>query len=570
MRKIFTVHTAAWSLCCIALLLMLNACRKVDEHKTLVETQPWLASTYQLSGQYGQYGWQYPSTWVVGDTAMLIGKLFTDRPGSEIRVGGVLIKPVEHKEIDPNKLYTITDGIPLVMVDVVRFVITKEMGVGPERPVTVTANGITIHGSPVSIRDFAVSIGKTDTTLVVDKLLHWMPANANVLIQRGYAFIRDVHCDRNGSIWFDNQLEINALTGGQVNKVLAAGDKVTDDKGMELTVKQVFGSAISFDGNSLFFSMEDSEPSVDTVDNYIFRLCKMDVASKRITTLNRTLVVKGIAPVNSDAAPFQGSIDRMKIVAMYLNTDLQGNLLYTNYYVPPSNANDHSAWKSAISSGSINQEVWADNLLLISRMDMTGKVTPLMNAGYAANNTPPIMAPGAHVASSLCFVDPLGRYVYGMADVDDWRTLIVKYDTQEEDIIASVKAAAAAFSFRSYDTVPDTKGRGMMDLSVVDWTGMLYAFNNMMVLSDGSILAVKGASLYNFDFEQRTVFCYAGVENGNNAPAPGQDKLTGKAKWVDFSGAALIGQDKQNTVYYCQGVWGTDGIDFYKLHSPGK
>ncbi|RBL89299.1 hypothetical protein DF182_22520 [Chitinophaga flava] len=547
---------------------MLNACRKVDEHKTLVESQPWLADHYSLSGRYGISQWNYPSTWVVGDTGILIGKFFLEKPGSEIRVGGVPVKLVDHIQLDPNNQYT-TD-IHLETVDVARFIITKEMGIGPGRPITITANGITINGAPLSIQDFAESVGRTDTTLLVDKLAHWVPANASVLNQKGYAFVRSIHCDRNGNIWFDNQLSINEVTNGQVNSILNAGDKLTDANGVTMTIKEVLGSAISFDGNTLFFSIEDGEPSADAADNYIFRLCKMDVPTKNITMLNRTLVQKKVAPFKGDASPFQGSVDRMKIVAMYLNTDLRDNLTYTNYYAPPSTTDNHAGWKSDISSGTINMEVTRGNLVLISRLDVAGKVTPLMNAPYFGSNRPAITGPGIHVASSFCFVDPSGKYVYGMANVESWRTLIVKYDVQQEDIIASARSIDGIFAFHSYDSAQATRGAGPMDLGVIDWSSMGYYFNSSMVISDGSILAVYGGSLYNYDFEQRTVYCYAGVENALSGPAPGQDKLTGKAKWVDFSNAALIGQDKSNAVYYCQGAMTTDGIDFYKLHSPGK
>ncbi|MBO9730728.1 MAG: hypothetical protein J7623_18950 [Chitinophaga sp.] len=566
MRKIFSVHT---TLSLVILLLLLNACRKVDEHKKLVESQPWLADTYTLNGRYGIYEWQYPSLWVVGDTAMLIGKFFTNTPGSDIRVGGVSVKVVEHVEIDPNKLYN-TGGIQMETLDLVRFVVTKEMGIGQQRPVVITANGITISGAPLSIQDFAASVGRTDTTLVVDKLLHWVPANADALNKKGYAFLRTVHCDRNGAIWFDNALSINVVTGGQVNAFLSAGDKITDDKGAAFTIKHVLSSAISFDGNTLFFSIEDKEASTDTVNNYIFRLCKMEVSSRSVTTLNRTLVLNKTALLDEDAAPFQGSIDRLKTVAMYLNADLQNNLTYTNYYAPPSVAEDHSYWMSVIGGGQINMEPYGNNVALICRLDINGKVTALMGAGYMGDAKPFILTPGIHVASSLCFVDPSGKYVYGMANVDDWRTQLLKYDVQQEDVVASVRAAAAIFVLHSYDTVPATKGVGPMSISVIDWTGMTYNFNTLMVLSDGSLLAATGGSLFNYDMEQRTVYCYAGVENAFGASAPGQDKLTGKAKWVNFGGAALIGQDKTNAIYYCQGALGTDGIDFYKLHSEGK
>lgn len=567
MRRIFSIHILTLS---FSFLLLFNACRKVDEHKKMVDSQPWLADQYPLS-KYGVAEWHYPSAWVVGDTAMLIGKFFSNQPGSEIRVGGVPVKLVDHIEVDPNNQYN-THGIPLETMDVVRFVITKEMGIGPDRKITISANGVTIEGTPLTIRDFAASIGRTDTTLVVDKLLHWMPENANVLTQKGYAFVRSIHCDRNGTIWFDNQLSVNEVISGQVNSILSAGDKVTDDKGTVLTIQQILGSAISFDGNTLFFSMEDKEPSTDTVDNYIFRLCKMDVPSKRITTINRTMVFKNMASVNEDPAPFQGSIDRLKIVAMFLNTDLQDNLIYTNYYAPRNSYMDRSGWMSSISNGKLNNETGGYNVAFICRMDITGKVTPQIDGGYLdEDNVPSIPAQGVHMMTTFGWVDPRGRYLYGLANVDDYRTLIVKYDSQEEDIVASVKASAMAFNFHSYDTVPATHGEGLRSLSVLDWTGISRSFNVAMVISDGSVLAQMGASLYAYDLDQRTVYCYAGVENAwPSSPAPGQDKLTGKAKWVDFTGIGLIGQDKSNAVYFCRGAKTTDGVDFYKLYSPGK
>lgn len=554
-----------WALSLIILLFLANACRKVDEHKTLVESQPWLADEYPLGGKYGIYEWKYPSVMVVGDTAILIGKLFSGQPGSEIRIGGVLARLVDNFEVDPNKQYT-TYGIPLEKMDVVRFIVTKEMGVGLNRPVTITANGVSISGIPVAVQEFAATAGKTDTTLVVEKLAHWLPAYANVFSSKGYALVRSVHCDKTGNIWFDNKLGINEVTGGQVTNVLKAGDQLKDDKGDAFTLKQILGSAVSFDGSTLFFSMEDTEPSVDTVTNYIFRLCKMEVATRTITTINRSLVLKGRAPVREDGSPYQGSVDHLKIVAMFLNTDVENNLYYTNYYAPGDMDFGHADWESGISNGKASSEAFGNNLMMICRLDVGGKVKAMMSAPYFPDYVPAYPTPGEHVVSSMYLLDPSGRYLFGFANFADFRTNTLQYDVQQENVIASVKSPYGLFAFRSFDTIPETKYAGTLVLPV-DWSSFSYFFNNVMPQSDGAILAVVGGSLYSFDIPSLGVYCYAGVENAINIAAVGQDKLTGKAKWVDFTNSALIGQDKTNAVYYCKGYSDyANGVDFYKLH----
>ncbi|PSL50310.1 hypothetical protein CLV51_1011654 [Chitinophaga niastensis] len=554
-----------WLLSLVVLLFILPACRKVDDHKNLVEAQPWLADEYPLGGTYGQFEWKYPQVMVVGDTAILIGKLFAGKPGSEIRVGDVPVKLIDHIEVDPNKQYT-NYGLPYEIMDVVRFVVTKEMGLGASRPVTVTANGNTVSGPAVAVQEFAQSAGKTDTTLIVDQLAHWLPANAGAFSSNGYALVRSIHCDKTGNIWFDNQLGINQVTGGQVNNIFKAGDQLKDDQGAAITLKQVLGSAISFDGSTLFFSIENTEPSIDTAANYIFRLCKMDVATRNITTINRTLVKKGTVALSEDGSPYQGNVDHLKVVAMFLNTDVQNNLFYTNYYAPGDVANAHTDWETAISSGTINTEAYGKNLMIICRLDITGRVKVLMSAPYFYDMKPSYTTPGEHVVSSIYLLDPSGRYVYGFANFADSRTLTLQYDIQQEAVVATVKSPYGLFAFRSYDTIPATKYTGTLVLPV-DWGSFIYALNNVMPQSDGSMLGILGGSLYSFNIQTLGVYCYAGVENGNNAPAPGQNKLTGKAKWVDFSHAVLIGQDKTNAVYYCNGYADyTNGVDFYKLH----
>ncbi|NLR80395.1 hypothetical protein [Chitinophaga eiseniae] len=556
MKKIISLFLRL-SIYAICGMLAFTGCKKVDDHATMVLSQPWFADHYtQQAGSWlAPVNWNYPATLIVGDTAMLLGKLFPSQPGTVITVGGVPIKIIDTAQFSPNYTTYNAQG----KIDAVRFIVTKEMGIGKGRQVSITANGNIVTGPPVTIQLLGNSAARTDTTLWVDQLAHWMPADMDVYSRHQYDLVRCIHVDKSGNIYFNNQLSVQQVTAGQVSTVFKAGDVLHDDQG-SFTIKQVLSSAVTFEGDSLYFSAEVQDNKTDESSHYIFRLCKMSLQTKVARTLNRTLVANTYAP-DENGSPFQGNVSQLKIVASYLNTDLNNNLYYTNIYAPGSTTNDHSSWygPSGISGGMAGADPY-DGLILISRLDTDGRVHGLMNFEVFYPSI------GYPVSANYYWCDPSGDYLYGFYTSNFVQYQMLPYNVTEDTKGSYIDTYQTKYAYQSYETDPKYKrvdGGGFL----VDPTNV--EFNQTMQLYDGATLAVVNYSLSSYNLQTKRMYVYAGTEIGSaygSAPEA-QNKETGLAKWVNFTGASLIGQDKNGAVYYCKGFNDyTKGVTFYKLY----
>jgi hypothetical protein len=535
-------------------------CKKVDDHSSMVLSQPWLSDYYtQTTGsRLAPIDWKYPSTLVVGDTAMFIGNLFPYAAGTHIMIGNA-----EAKIVDTARFATTyTSYTPQQKLDGVRFVITKEMGVGKNRPVTITANGISIHGAPISIQLIEAGASRTDTTLWVEQIAQWTPANLNDYTDNSNFLVKHVTNDKAGNIYFSNQLSVQALRAGKVTPLISRGDALQDDKGSKFTIKQVLGSAVTFEGDAIYFSAEVLDNKADEENKYIFRLCKMNLASKTITTINRTLVANGVT-TDENGAPFQGNISQLNVVAVNLYTDINEQLYYTNVYAPGSSS-DHKWWynnSSGISTGVPGVDP-RDCLLLISRMDISGKVHGLMCFDYIYPSI------GFKVNSGNYLHDPAGKTIYGYYTTNWIRYDMLAYNVAEDDKGDLTDTFGSSFNFLSYEKDPLYKklsGSGYLT------DPFSLQINPVMQLPDGSLLVVSNSSLAHYDLAGKIQYCYAGTEMGLDMPVAEQKQKTGLAKWVDFTGATLIGQDKSGAVYYCSGVNDTqNGVTFYKMYPKKK
>jgi len=551
------------TLACMAYLVLITSCRKVDDHAGMIADQPWLADHFSNKQVPS---WVYPTVVKVGDTVTFIGDLFPDRPGTVITLGDVPVKIVDAVKLAP--IYTTYSK--QAPVDMVRFVVTADMGAGKRKPVTVTANGVTIEGTPIDINFFLAGKGRTDTTLWVDQLANWLPSDAATYATKGNAFLQAVHVDGLGNIYFNNISGLYKVSGGQTSNVLKVNDGVTDDKNGAFTIRTILGNAISFDGNSLYFSAEVVENTPDTALNYVYRLCKMDVNTKVISTLNRTLVMKGNAATDETGVHFEGPLGQLKVVAAKLQIAVNNELYFTNEYSKGSTTHDHKGWHSEISTGQLISDYFNsfDNTL-ICRVDVHGNLNVLLYV-FTQDGIP---SPGLPVNTGYFFLDPSAKYIYGYTQPGYVHYQLAQFDIQEGYMVQQIAdySFQKSFAFNSYENDPAYKYTSrVMGMTPVDPFAL---WNGRMQLEDGSVLLSgrNAPSLTSFDLKGMTAYCYAGTEIGvkPNVRVPAaQNQLTGPAKWVNYKGVSLIGQDRTGAVYYCKGM--TDykrGVVFYKLYS---
>lgn len=542
----------------ILTISLLTGCKKVDDHAVMILSQPWLADSHtQTSGsRLTPITWTYPTDLLVGDTAMLIGRLFPYQPGTQIMIGGVPVKIIDTAQYSPGyRVYT-----PQPKMDGIQFIVTKEM-TGPKKTVSITANGVTIYGNTINIVMTKGGLLRTDTTLWVDQLTQWLPANVEDYASHANPLMRSSHVDKAGNLYFDNKLSVQAINNGTVHTLIKAGDRLTDAKGSSFSIKQVLGSTVTFDGDAIYFSAEVSDNPTDEGTNYVFRLCKMDLTTKSISTLNRTLVANQYSSEET-GGPFNGNISALKVVAVNLNTDINNNLYYTNVYAPGSPWDNHNEWyTSGISTGTTDYDSNTGSLLLVSRLDVNGIVHGLMHAEFYYPST------GFMVYSGKYLPDPSGKHLYGYTSVNWAPFELLQYNITDDDKGKTYKTNNIPYFFHSYEA--DLTYKNTSDFGFAVDPSYAGYMNKELQLQNGTLLVVNNHSLVNYDIEALSSYCYAGTEIGMyERGTPAQNKITGSAKWVNFQDVKLIGQDKNGDVYYCKGIDDyKNGVIFYKLHT---
>lgn len=525
------------------------SCRKTNKLAEQVNDQPFLVTTEFGLDPYGFPTYTYQRNYLVGDTAAFLGKFFTDKAGFQILIGNTAAQIVFKTQVILNPDTSVATNPythQIDKLDYVRFVITKSMGTGTNIPVTIAANGTTIKGPSVSIREFQGTKGSMDSTLVVDSLTSWLPADIALYQNNNLPLIMEQSVSREGTLCFNNLTDIFTLRNGTIGRLTGTGS-LFQENGVSFTINRILGSVISIAGDSLAFSAEVSENIPDTATSFIFRLCKMDLASGRVRTLNRTLWQKAAATVNAPVAHAQGMAADLPLIAANLKTDLNGSIYFANFFGPLRT--DYAA--SDIYNNGIGIAQSIGNMFPsqvfgnVCRVDISGKLKSLIAEGpYQSFGFAPMYTlPG--------FLSPFG------VNTD----YLVSQDGNFGWVCDNLNPASFNPSFAYLDL--------NLDAPVLSTGYNHYGCNNnsfflsdFLFLSNGELLYFSSPSLVEINLLNKTSYVYAGVYG------PDQVQSTGPAKNVSFTNVNFAGLDKTGAVYYYRGFQDyVNGASFYKLYS---
>ena len=551
--------------------LSLFSCNKVSQYASQVAGQPSLATGGYGVFNYGITNWVYPSTVVVGDTIEFIGKLFLDQGKTTIRIGDTTARLLWYADLS---------GTGASAIQIVKTVVTVGMGVGANRPVTVTANGASIQGPPITINQFNL-LEQTDTTLWVDQYgSNWFPDNLSYFQTNSIPMVMSTNTALNGTICFVNPLGVYTLTASGVQSQVVHGT-VLQENGTTYSIDQVVGSGISADGNTLYVSASVLENNPDTVGKLIFRLFSMSLgAPSSASTINRTEVpINGTT--NETVTTFEGAAATLKLVAMSIQTDTKGNLYFTNIY-PPQRSGVNAitgsfgqGWYYLIQQGYASSEgAPAYGLNNMCSLSSSGQVKSILTDDYGGYSTP-----GYPVNVMIYNVDETGSNVYAYnIEPNNVTTDLIQYSLTLHAPVSVTPSQTNGFTFISYDTSAQTG----QSFAPGAFTGPYFAniYENMQVLPNGVLVCVGDESLMGIILSEKVGYCYAGTEQGLQNFQSQQIQVTGKAKWVNFYniidgspggigvGGGFAGLDQTGAVYY----WGgandyTNGVAFYKLYS---
>lgn len=312
----------------IVVMLALGACNKAENYYYKLHDQPEVRLNYNTV-----YG--------VGDTMTLIGRLNPEK-NLQIHIGDADARIISSKKVRPTDNLGTIDTV--TRVDEVKFIITKEMGIGPNRKIqVVSANNVTNWPSIEIIESTADGILKKQLQLV--KHLDYPAAAIPVFCQNGKGDI---------FLWKMDHSVLKIAKDGTLTNILTSST-LKDEIGT-FTITQFNAAGIDPQEQNLYFSAITIDGAADNAGNQIYRLCRYNLPNAQLTTLNRTVYSSTSTMRTRDAyQPFQGEIGSVKLLTcreivpdskgtVYLNignyavAKLSGNNL--NYLFKKKNSSD--------------------------------------------------------------------------------------------------------------------------------------------------------------------------------------------------------------------------------------
>lgn len=277
-------------------LLAMFACTETDKYYSVLKNQPELLK-------------DYAPVYSVNDTMIIGGHFNTD--GLQIKIGDAVAAIISIDNSLYNKEYN--DSIK-----VVKLIVSNAMGVGVNRPVSITSSGITVEGPAIEIVEDAGS-GLLSGELTVQKIADY-PANTT-----------PVYCrSGNGNMYFLNNktYSISRMTSDGSLQQVFDRSQCRDNDGTAFTYTRFNACGIDPKERYLYLSLYTEAPS-RTYWHY-YRLCRWDMMNKKFTVLNKTpYYIYNSKHTSSDVQPFEGNITDVKIFASTgIYPDSLGNVYF--------------------------------------------------------------------------------------------------------------------------------------------------------------------------------------------------------------------------------------------------
>jgi hypothetical protein len=244
-----------------------------------------------------------PPAYAVGDTMTLTGKLGGPHAHVLVTVGGVNAPVIAQRD-------TVIPGTPTAGTfynfnyDLVSVVITQAMGIGPDRPVTVTINGIERDAGLILIATSRPFLQRKDTLAFFDTAFSYNPTfTFNTLVSRG-----DLGDGR-----------VYLLTGDTLKRWQSGGGtsvlltSLSDQYGSfhNIGAAGAFNTLMGVDetGRYLYASLVTDSTPADT--GWTIRLIKVDLSASTIQTLNRTFVPFSLTPAQEASLSLTGPVGQV-------------------------------------------------------------------------------------------------------------------------------------------------------------------------------------------------------------------------------------------------------------------
>lgn len=523
----------------ILLLCTAFACKKADNELSEQEAMPSVNTgeiSLDLPGMSNTINIKYPKEVLVGDTITLAGRLHV-KDGATMSLGQAQAQYIytAQSEFKDYASGTIT------IMDVVRFIVTKEMGAGPQA--LVIRNGSYVRTAPdITIHTVPDIASRPDTTLMVTEIMGQdIPGfiaryntNGQVDPSTPGRIFEGCSVTANGEIWLQSPIDIYKVRNGQVQNFLKIGDVISIG-GQSISITEFLGMTVNNDGTVMYLSVENRL----TGTTGRFYLLKMDIASRQLTVINTTSY--------REREPYSGrpeevSPSRFMNIAAVADVPLKASRLQLDSL-------GRILFRNALEVGF---SVSVDNLV---RVNEQGRMNVMLEYKGSSDRLK---------YKSLLAISPNGRYAYIIPSTDG----LMCYDLELEEILAKTDVAQGLYQVSFEEK---SEYRFSAPLRVFE-DGQ---YSSYIGLNNGELLQAKGVSLGAIDLRTTSVYAYAGLERGYSTFSSDQlavqKNLTGQARYVDFENSQLLGTDAAGKVYFMRGgIKNSQGVTVPKIYRLAK
>ncbi|MRG45827.1 hypothetical protein GFS24_11925 [Chitinophaga sp. SYP-B3965] len=510
----------------IAILLFCSfiSCNKVDNDLRDQYDQPSI-STQSFSLPDGT-SVVYPTVVMVGDTITLAGRLNIDQ-GGVITFGNAKAILVHHSKVDYRYYLTKADYV----FDIVRFVVTADMGSGPQ-DLTVSCKGRMQKGPAITILTQQPTNSRQDTTLIVQQLFDVsMPGFKERYSYLSLPFFEQcMEVTKDGTVFMASTHDIFRFRAGSYETILKKEDLLMIGE-TPVNVLQFLGAAPDPDNTLLYISLVAELPAATDDFRGAAFLLKMDLATRAITVLNRTTYTDyQFSAYENQKNPavliYRGTIENVQLYAKNLKVDAKNRLLFDN---------EHGDNKTSYTA----------------RMAADGTVAPLLESPSGNGSG------GMKYEKFACYTqDGLNAFIsHEHTSSYPPSTGLMLYDLDNKEAVVYTDASVN-YAYSSSEPIPAFKFSLQRGLLYFDYPRK----GDFMALSNRELLKVGGPTIGSINPETAVVYAYAGLEIGYSGRTddykPEQNKLTGQARYVSFGyvenvtdRCRFIGLDAAGRVY---------------------
>jgi len=188
------------------------------------------------------------------------------------------------------------------------------MGIGPDRPITITSSGNTIQVRSIEIIESS-TMGHLQGPVQWQRVVNLPSGTTPLFCLNG-----------KGTVFFWTTANtVTRIAKDGTSTQVFSGNGLSDSFG-NFTISTFNAGGVDPTERYLYFSAITADGNADNLTNNIYRFCRVDLQSGQLTTLNRSALPK-TNPTLASMQPHEGGIAKVKVFqATGICPDSKGNV----------------------------------------------------------------------------------------------------------------------------------------------------------------------------------------------------------------------------------------------------